>query len=102
MDIYLVRTKFQVSSIILTNFRQGDIIPPPPRTPFSKRALKEPTQIRVNELFKLGFSISYSEVNRLKKSVVANQAMGNSVRNAYSKVFSHSLRGTMLIKILKL
>ena len=101
MDIYLVRSKFQVSSIILTNFRQGDIIPPPP-TPFSKRALKEPTQIRVNELFKLGFSISYSEVNRLKKSVVANQAMGNSVINAYSKVFSHSLRGTMLIKILKL
>ena len=101
MDIYIVRTKFQVSSIILTNFRQGDIISPP-RTPFSKRALKEPTQIRVNELFKLGFSISYSEVNRLKKSVVANQAMGNSIINAYPTVFSHSLRGTMFIKILKL
>ena len=26
----------------------------------------------LNELFKLGFSISYCEVNRLKKSVVVN------------------------------
>ena len=55
----------------------------------------------VNELFKLGFSISYSEVNRFKKSVVANQPMGNSVINSYPKV-SHSLRGTMLIIILEL
>ena len=42
----------------------------------------------VNELFRLGFPISYSEVNRFKKSVVANQAMGNSVINAYPKVFT--------------
>ena len=55
----------------------------------------------VNELLKLGFSISYSEVNRFKKSVVANQPMGNSVINSYPKV-SHSLRGTMLIIILEL
>ena len=41
----------------------------------------------VNELFKLGFSISYSEVNRFKKPVVANQPMGNSVINAYPKLF---------------
>ena len=41
----------------------------------------------VNE-FKLGFSISYSEVNRFKKSVVANQPMGNSVINSYPKVFT--------------
>ena len=27
----------------------------------------------LNELFKLGFSISYCEVNRFKKSVVVNQ-----------------------------
>ena len=31
----------------------------------------------VKELFKLGVAISYSEVNRFKKSVVANQSMGN-------------------------
>ena len=42
----------------------------------------------VNELFKLGFPISYSEVNRFKKSVVANQPMGNSVINSYPKVFT--------------
>ena len=42
----------------------------------------------VNELFKLSFSISYSEVNRFKKSVVANQPMGNSVINSYPKVFT--------------
>ena len=42
----------------------------------------------VNELFKLGFSISYSEVNRLKKSLVANQAIGNSIINSYPRVFT--------------
>ena len=42
----------------------------------------------VNELFRLGFPISYSEVNRFKKSVVANKAIGNSVINAYPKVFT--------------
>ena len=31
----------------------------------------------VKELFKLGVSISYSEVNRFKKSVVSNQPTGN-------------------------
>ena len=45
----------------------------------------------VNELFKLGFSISYSEVNRFKKSVVANQPIGNYVINAYPKVFIHTV-----------
>ena len=55
----------------------------------------------VNELLKLGFCISYSEVNRFKKSVVANQPTGNSVINSYPKL-SHSLRGSMLIIILEL
>ena len=41
----------------------------------------------VNKLFKLGFSISYSEVNIFKKSAVANPSMGNLVINADSKVF---------------
>ena len=42
----------------------------------------------VNELFKLGFSISYSEVNMFKESVVANQPMRNSVINVNPKVFT--------------
>ena len=39
-----LRTKFQVSSISLTSFRQGVILPLPPTT--SKRTPKKPTQIR--------------------------------------------------------
>ena len=42
-----VCTTFQVSSIILTSFRQG-IILEPPHPPTSKRNLKKPTQIGVN------------------------------------------------------
>ena len=42
MGLYL-RAKFHVSSIILTKFRQGVILPPPT----SKRTPKKPTQIRV-------------------------------------------------------
>ena len=44
-----VRTKFQVSSIILTSFRQELILPPHPphRTP--KWTLKKPSLIRVNK-----------------------------------------------------
>ena len=50
MSVYL-RAKFEVSSIILTRFRMGVILPPPPLhpSPFftSKRTPKKPTQIRV-------------------------------------------------------
>ena len=42
MSVYL-RAKFQVSSITLTSFRLGVILPPPT----SKRTPKKPTQIRV-------------------------------------------------------
>ena len=35
----------------------------------------------VDELFKLGLSISYSEVNMFKESVIANQSVGTSVIN---------------------
>ena len=42
--VYL-RTKFQVSSIILTSFRQGVILAPPKHTP--KRTPKKSTLIRV-------------------------------------------------------
>ena len=46
MAVYLP-TKFQVSSITLTSFRQGEgvILPLPPLTP--KRTSKKATQIRV-------------------------------------------------------
>ena len=44
MSVYL-RAKFEVSSIILTRFRKGVILPPPPFT--SKRTPTKPTQIRV-------------------------------------------------------
>ena len=45
MDVYL-HVKFEVFSIILTSFRQGEgEWPPPPLT--SKQAPKKPTQIRV-------------------------------------------------------
>ena len=39
-----LHTKFQVSSIILTSFRQGVILP---LSPTSKQTSKKPTQIRV-------------------------------------------------------
>ena len=44
MGLYL-RAKFEVYSIILTSFRQGEgvILPPPPFT--SKQTPKKPTQI---------------------------------------------------------
>ena len=41
-----VRTKFQVSSIILTSFRREVILPYPP--PLENDPLKTPTQIKVN------------------------------------------------------
>ena len=47
MCVYL-RTKFQVSSIIVMSFRQGVILPPQPH-PTAKQTPKKPTQIRVNK-----------------------------------------------------
>ena len=41
----------------------------------------------INKMFKLGFSISYSEVDKFKISIVAKQSLGYSVINVYSKVF---------------
>ena len=50
MRVYL-RTKFQVSSIILTSFRLGGggrvILPPPNTSKRTKRTPKRPTQVRV-------------------------------------------------------
>ena len=43
MSVYL-RAKFEVSSILLTSFRQGLILPPPTHL---KTNPKKPTQIRV-------------------------------------------------------
>ena len=47
MSVYL-RAKFEVSSIILTSFRQGGVILPPP-PPTSKLIPKRSTQIRVKD-----------------------------------------------------
>ena len=49
MGVYL-RAKFEVSSIILTGFRLGGILPPPTHTHTSKRTPKKPTQIRVKTI----------------------------------------------------
>ena len=48
MGVYL-RVKFQVSSIILTIFRQGGGVILPLLYPTSKQTPKKPTQIRVNQ-----------------------------------------------------
>ena len=49
MCVYL-RSKFEVSRIILTGFRQGLVLNPPPHTPASKQTPEKPTQIRVKWL----------------------------------------------------
>ena len=46
MGVYL-RAKFEVSSVILTSFRQGVTSHHPP--PTSKQTPKNPTQIRVKQ-----------------------------------------------------
>ena len=48
MGVY-IRAKFEVSSMILTSFRQGVILSPPT----SKRTPKKPTQIRVKRQFSI-------------------------------------------------
>ena len=49
MFVYL-RTKFQVSKIILTSFRQGGgvILPPPPQPPPQNEPLKSPPRLGLN------------------------------------------------------
>ena len=42
-----LRTKFQVSSIILTSFRKGVILPPPP--PLQNRPIKSPPRLGLND-----------------------------------------------------
>ena len=57
-----LRTDFQVSSVILTSFRQGLISPlPPPPRPTAKGAPKKPILIRVNEYLSkiIFFNIEY-------------------------------------------
>ena len=59
-----LRAKCEVSSLILTGFRQGvGLILPPPPFP-SKRTPKKPTQIRVNSSIKRTF-VSYSKYKKL-------------------------------------
>ena len=49
MRVYLP-AKFQVSGIILTSFKQGEVILPHPPPPISRRTPKKPTQISVKPL----------------------------------------------------
>ena len=69
MCVYL-HTKFQVSSKILTSFRQGVILPPPTL----KRTPKEPTQIRVKNL---------KESNKKYKNIVTNKKTSCSRIDAF-------------------
>ena len=51
MGVYL-RARFEVSSIILTSFRQGgDFIPPPSPTPLQNEPLKHPPRLGLRHLF---------------------------------------------------
>ena len=62
MGLYL-REKFQVSSIILTSFRQGVILPP---SPPQKRTPKEPTQIRVSSKLRTYFGDVIKLVGKIR------------------------------------
>ena len=84
MDVYL-RAKFEVSSIILTGFRQGVILLPPPT---SKRAPKKPTQIRVKvgdnvriSKYKKNFAKGYTP--NWSKQVFVISKIKNTVRWTY-------------------
>ena len=78
MGVYLP-DKFEVSSIILTGFRQGVILPPPP-PPTSKRTPKKSTQIRVNTLFvphnektiNLAYTSKYNRENQVVLLKITN------------------------------
>ena len=61
MGLYL-RAKCQVSSLILTSFREGVILPSTP-TPTSKRTPKNPTQIRVKNLTLKSVFLSINKKN---------------------------------------
>ena len=50
MDVYL-QTKFEVCSIILTSFRQGGVILPPPSLPPQNEPLNSPPRLGLNAYF---------------------------------------------------
>ena len=52
MGVYL-RAKFEVLSIILTGFRQGLILPPPPSPP-QNEPLKSPPRLGLNTVLEKG------------------------------------------------
>ena len=77
-----LHTKFQVSSITLTSFKQdgGEVFYPPPPPSTSNRTPKKPTQIRVKDLFLTidKSALKRISINRLK------------VAGPYDKVFEHA------------
>ena len=71
MCVYL-RTKFQVSSTILTSFRQGLILPPPPST--SKQTPKSPPRLGLNNGNRI---LSYASVTAVDDNKRTSE---NSIR----------------------
>ena len=69
MSVYL-RAKFEVSSIILTSFRQGVILPPPP--PPQNEPLKSPPRLGLINLsdkriwkFCQGLGFEFTELSKI-------------------------------------
>ena len=79
MCVYL-HTKFKVSSITLTSFRQdgGEVFYPPPTT--SNRTPKKPNQIRVKDLFLT------TDKSALKRISIKRL----EVAGPYDKIFEHA------------
>ena len=77
MGMYL-RAKFNVSSIILTSFRRGVILPP---SPTSKRTPKKPTQIRVNFVYNKVGRINFS--GELDVLVITIELLEKTISNIF-------------------
>ena len=57
MSVYL-SAKFQVSSIILTNFQRGTVVyPPPPSSPHQNEPLRSPLRLQLIRVPKVRFRI---------------------------------------------
>ena len=104
MGVYL-RAKFEASSIILTSFRWGVILPPPN----SKWTPKKPTQIRVKGLlpneqnqqinminatwqcFQFGTSSFFPKINSIKLSNSINKICNSTQLSKFLTKFYYKL-----------
>ena len=95
MSVY-IRAKFEVSSIILTDFRQGIFTPPPPnRTPLthpSKQTPKKPTQIRVKIKLKTTSGGVHFHYNFRKKpyNFLKKELQHSFLKNSYTPASIYS------------